>query len=115
MKIIATLALLFAASAAPAAEKRCGWIVNPTPANWWLLDRHGQWIMSSQGGYQAEGMEDLPSMSDKGWVETNGYYGHGCGCLTVITNKKEHRIVRILSAKAVPLKQCRADRSLPKP
>ena len=26
------------------AETRCGWVVNPTPGNWWLNDRDGSWI-----------------------------------------------------------------------
>lgn len=115
MKYALPFVLLAAATPAQAVEKRCGWIVNPTPANWWLVDRDGQWTMSVQGGYQADGMEDLPDMSAKGWVRTNGYYGHGCGCMTVDTDRKGYRIRRIHSATPLPLKQCRADRKLPKP
>ena len=32
--------LIGKADAAP--ERRCGWLANPSPANWWLLDREWQ-------------------------------------------------------------------------
>lgn len=103
--------------AKPAAktEKRCGWIDNPTPANWWLTDAAGQWIISSQGGYQAPGMDNLPDMSTEGWVETNGYYGYGCGCMQVTTDRKTKRVTRIYSATPIPIKRCTADPKLPRP
>lgn len=108
--------------AAPAAEsqrrtqpiqQRCGWLVNPTPANFWLVDRHGEWIMAAQGGYQAPGMDDLPDMNAGGWVRTNGNYGYGCACMRVTTDNRLRRITRIVSARPVPLAQCRRDRNLP--
>lgn len=98
----------------PKSEKRCGWIDNPTPANWWLTDAQGQWIISSQGGYQAPGMDNLPDMSTQGWVETNGAYGYGCGCMQVTTDRKSKRITRIYSATPIPMARCTADRKLPK-
>ena len=113
------IALVFALAAAspipPAPEKRCGWLSNPTPANYWLRDRQGEWTLSEQGGYQAPGMDELPDMSTKGWVETNGSYGYGCACLTVATDKRSGRVIRIFSGAPVPLKQCRADRRLRRP
>src|SRR4051812_16771245 len=59
------------AAAKPAAkrETRCGWFDNPTPANATLTDADGEWLISEQGGYQAEG--DWPP-TDKSWVHTNG-------------------------------------------
>src|SRR6266536_2441789 len=36
-------------------ETRCGWFSNPTPANAWLWDREGEWIIGVQGDFQAEG------------------------------------------------------------
>jgi hypothetical protein len=102
------------AAAAPEGKRRCGWIVNPTPANWWLTDRDGQWILGTQGADQAPGMEEMPDMSTAGWVETNGHYGYGCACMT-ITADSEGRVVRIADAQPRPLKQCRADRKLPAP
>jgi hypothetical protein len=114
------LALMITALAASvpavgAAEKRCGWLHHPTPANWWLEDRDGQWILASQGGDQVPGMEDMPDMSTRGWVKTNGYYGYGCACLTVETDRKNMRIKRVLAGSPLPLRQCRADRRLPRP
>jgi hypothetical protein len=101
---------------APAAapERRCGWLQNPTPANYWLLDRDGEWTLSAQGGYRAEGMDDLPDMTTRGWVRTNGYYGYGCACMSVTTDRGSGRVMRIFSATPVPLRQCRADRRLPR-
>lgn len=101
----------------PAAppEKRCGWLVNPTPGNFSLVDRAGSWLLSSQGGYQAVGMDDMPDMSVAGWVSTNGSYGHGCACLKVVTNKRTKEVTRLLASEPLPLSRCKADRSLPKP
>jgi hypothetical protein len=94
--------------------RRCGWLVNPTPANWWLTDRQGQWILGTQGADQAPGMDEMPDMSTAGWVETNGHYGYGCACMT-ITADGDGRVTRVADAQPKPLKQCQADRSLPKP
>jgi hypothetical protein len=101
-------------AAAPKGERRCGWLSNPTPGNWWLTDKDGQWILATQGADQAPGMDDMPDMSTAGWVETNGHYGYGCACMT-ITADADGRVTRIADAKPKPLRQCRSDRSLPKP
>lgn len=101
-------------STVPKTELRCGWIDNPTPANWWLTDRHGQWLMMAMGGHEAPGMDKMPDMSSGEWVKTNGYYGYGCGCLRVTVDARSKRITRIFSARQVPLRQCRRDASLPK-
>ena len=108
-------------AAAPAAVaagakgvRRCGWLSNPTPANWWLTDSEGQWILGTQGADQAPGMDEMPDMSSAGWVETNGHYGYGCACMT-ITADGDGRVTRIADAQPKPLRQCRADRKLPKP
>ena len=113
-------ALLFLAAAALAAaspagvERRCGWLVNPTPANFWLTDRDGEWLIGAQGGYQAPGMDDMPDMTTRGWVRSNGSYGHGCACMDVTVDRAERRITRIVRASPVPLRQCRRDRRLPR-
>lgn len=57
------------------SETRCGWFVNPTPANASLYDRDAEWIIGVQGGHQAEG--DWPEFGSGQWVKTNGNYGHG--------------------------------------
>ena len=113
---IALLLALAAAATAPAAasERRCGWLQNPTPANYWLVDRDGEWLLSAQGGYQAPGLDDMPDMSTAGWVEVNGSYGYGCACMTVATDRRTRRVTRLFSATPVPLRQCRNDRRLPR-
>jgi hypothetical protein len=95
-------------------QHRCGWLDNPTPANWWLTDRQGEWILSVQGGYQAPGMDDMPDMSEHGWVKTNGYYGYRCACLDVTVDQAEHRITRLIKSVPEPLRQCRTDPKLPR-
>lgn len=115
--MILTVVMAFSAAASPippAAAKRCGWIDNPTPGNWWLRDREGEWTLSEQGGYEAPGMDALPDMSTKGWVETNGPHGYGCGCLTVAVDRNTRQVTRVVSGGPVPLRQCRVDRRLPK-
>jgi Protein of unknown function (DUF4087) len=103
-----------AVQAAAGGRRRCGWLSNPTPANWWLTDAEGQWILATQGADQAPGMDEMPDMSIAGWVETNGHYGYGCACMT-ITAGADGKVTRISDAAPKPLKQCRADKKLPKP
>lgn len=108
------LAALLAAAPHGAPARRCGWLVNPTPANWSLIDRDGEWELGAQGGWQAPGLDDMPDMTTRGWVETNGSYGHGCACLSVTTDRRTRRATRIFSARPMPLRVCRADRRLPR-
>jgi Protein of unknown function (DUF4087) len=105
-----------ALSAAPAfaLEKRCGWLANPTPANWFLRDRDTTWVIGLQGGFQAQGIDKIPDLSRTQYVRTNGSYGYACACLDVMADKKRGRITQISQVKQLPLKQCRDDRSLPK-
>lgn len=91
-------------------ETRCGWFSNPTPANASLYDREGEWIISVQGGYQAEG--DWPDFGPRQWVETNVHYGHGCACLRLRVARETHKVIEIKSARARSLAACRRDRSL---
>ena len=96
-----------------ATETRCGWLANPTPANWYLKDGDGTWVISLQGGYQAEGMDNLPS-DEKEYVRTNGYHGYGCACLNVSTDSNRMRITMIQGGETLPLSTCREDPNLPK-
>lgn len=96
-------------------ENRGGWLVNPTPGNFELADRDGRWLLSSQGGYEAAGFEDMPDMTTAGWIEDNGSYGHGCACLKVATNKRSMQVTRLLQSRPLPLARCIGDRTLPKP
>ena len=93
-------------------ETRCGWFSNPTPANASLYDRDDEWIISVQGGYQAEG--DWPDFPPKQWVETNVHYGYGCACLRVQVDHSNKRVIKIESGQARPLSVCRRDRALKK-
>ena len=96
-----------------ALENRCGWFHNPTPGNATLTDRDGEWEVSTQGGFSAEG--DWPEFTDTQWKQTNGHYGYGCACMKVVVDRSERRVLRIASATAKPLKVCRADKALAKP
>jgi hypothetical protein len=93
----------------PTFETRCGWFSNPTPANASLYDREDEWIISVQGGHQADG--DWPEFGKGQWVETNGHHGYGCACMQVTTNR-DHYVTKILSATAKPLSACRKDATL---
>ena len=96
------------------AQNRCGWVSNPTTANWWLDDKYGEWTIGMQGVYQASGV-DLPDFGKK-WVVTNaGGHGYGCACMNVTTDKKEMKILTIKSVTVRPLSACRKDRKLKKP
>lgn len=99
---------------AKAAETRCGWLQNPTPANWFLKDKDDNWLISAQGGYQARGMDNLPPFKDDEYVKTNVNYGYGCACLNVVTNKNLRRIIAIRGGEQLPLSTCRKDPNLPK-
>ena len=109
-----TLAL--AGGPAEASEWRCGWIHNPTPANWWLFDRDGEWTIGTQGGYQAPGLTLIPDLTQSEWVVTNRpTYGYGCGCAEVDVDRGTWQVSRIYGFSRRPLAVCRADPALPKP
>ncbi|MBD2039476.1 DUF4087 domain-containing protein [Microcoleus sp. FACHB-672] len=108
-----TLALVSIALPVRAEETRCGWLHNPTPANWYLDDRDNNWVISMQGGYQAEGMDNIPSFNEQEYVKTNGYYGYGCACLDVETDSNTGKILTIQSGEMLPLNACSTDPNLP--
>lgn len=96
-----------------AAEQRCGWLFNPTPANLWLIDKDKQWILSTQGGYSMddESMDNIPwpSENEDEYVRTNGNYGFSCACLSVETDKREGVVLRVISGEHLLLKRCLED------
>lgn len=97
---------------------RCGWIVNPTPGNWWLTDREGDWILSTQGqDSDLPGMDLIPDLTEREFVATNGSYGYACGCMKVETSDGADgkRVVEVTGFKQLPIAQCRNDKALPKP
>ena len=105
------VALSVVASSAPAFERRCGWVDNPTPANWSITDRDGEWLIGVQGGYQAQG--DMPDFGAD-WVEQNGHYGYGCACLEARFDPAAKQVLEIRSAKKLAISRCRADKRLPR-
>ncbi|MEL6138879.1 MAG: DUF4087 domain-containing protein [Cyanobacteria bacterium J06628_6] len=110
---ILALVLLGLVPSSRAVERRCGWIDNPTPANWWITDRDGSWTLSVQGGYSAAGGEHIPAALPGEYVETNGYYGYYCGCMDVAADANTMRIDEIYAGEALPLSTCYADPALP--
>jgi hypothetical protein len=97
----------------PKPATRCGWFVNSTPGNAWLIDRDGEWTIGIQGGHQADG--DWPEFRDAEWVVTNsGYHGYGCACLKLVADPHTQEVARIVSARTRPLQACRQDAALPK-
>lgn len=106
--IICGLALT---NGANASEKRCGWFDNPTPANAWLTDKDGEWIIAMQMGYQAEG--DWPTALKGEMIYSgNASYGYNCACLEVETDSTKKRIIKIISTEPKTLATCRNDRAL---
>ncbi len=95
-------------------ERRCGWLSNPTPANWFLADRSGDWTISVQGGFEAQGMDKINLQNERDYVRTNGSYGYACACLDVVTKRsgQSWRITKIHSFKQLLLKQCLEDPAL---
>jgi hypothetical protein len=93
MSKLMLLAALGAASSPSthASERRCGWLSNPTPANWYFIDRKGEWVIGEQGQYQIpdKSWDVMPDMTTKGWVKTNGHYGYGCACMTVRVDQEQ--------------------------
>jgi hypothetical protein len=112
--LLLALATALSAAALPAAaETRCGWIVNPTPGNWWLTDADGDWILMTQGSEGVPGMDLIPDLTANGeWVEVNGSYGYGCGCMEMDTDGLE-TVFEILSIRQLPLSRCKNDPALP--
>ncbi|MBY0316151.1 MAG: DUF4087 domain-containing protein [Bdellovibrionales bacterium] len=113
MKLIIFLTVLFGSVFASAAQTRCGWIQNPTPANNWITDKNATWYIGIQGGHQAEG--DLAYPPHDQYVYTNGNYGYWCGCITADFNKSNNYVTKIYSSLTKPLDACRLDPSLDEP
>ncbi len=97
---------------ANASEKRCGWFDNPSPANAWLIDKDGEWIIAVQMGYQAEGKWPPKFLEGEKIDSGNASYGYGCACFEVETDSTKKRIVKIISTETKTLATCREDKSL---
>lgn len=108
---VVAAALGLCAVAPAAGATRCGWLDNPTPGNFWLTDRDGEWILATQGSDGVPGMDEMPDMSTEGWVATNGSYGYGCACIDMTTDGGA--VTAIARSRPIPLAKCRADPTLP--
>ncbi|MHA6492958.1 DUF4087 domain-containing protein [Pseudomonas borbori] len=93
------------------AEKRCGWLENPTPANLWLIDSESEWTLSIQGkGFiNEDSIEKMPAIDENEFVRTNGNYGFSCVCLNVKTNKERSEILEVYGGEQLLLKKCLED------
>jgi hypothetical protein len=110
--------IMFASSITAAHEKdkfetRCGWFANPSPNNATLTDRDGEWDVSVQGEYEAQG--EWPEFPKSQWIYSgNADYGSGCACMNVRTDSDTHRVIEIKSSAAKPLSLCRRDKAIKK-
>lgn len=93
-------------------ENRCGWLENPSPANYWLTDKDGEWTISTQGKQGAAGMDKLVGFSNTEFIKTNGVYGYGCACITVDSDHNIKKILTIYQFKSLPIRQCKIDKTL---
>ena len=110
----AALALTALFLPAQAAERRCGWLHNPTPGNYWLTDRDGSWTLLTQGSdVEPTGIENLPDLSAGEYVRTNGNYGYACACMSVDVDLAENRIIALHSVEQIALARCTNDAALP--
>ncbi|CAN5781261.1 hypothetical protein BH11PSE3_BH11PSE3_10320 [soil metagenome] len=114
--IIAVVVLATAALAGPAwSEMRCGWLQNPTPGNYFLLDSEAEWTAAAQGGLRAKGLDNSADLLAGDYVRTNGYYGYACVCMAVSVDRENKRITRIETVAQKRLDDCRRDPKLPRP
>lgn len=116
--VMALVSLLPFYAMAQVEERRCGWLDNPTPGNYFLTDKDANWTIAQQGGPSADSWEDnIPQVpgnreNAKYWKKYNGSYGYGCACLTVVSDKREEQITKIIRGKALKLSVCRKDPTL---
>lgn len=112
MKTLLLVLALASVSVAASADTRCGWILNPTPGNTALIDGDGDWVVSVQGGYQAQGVLNANVSTDQ-FIEVNGNYGYYCGCISGKFDNKAKLVKRIDSDSVKPLKACLMDSKIP--
>ena len=113
---LAGLILMGAGAAHAAPENRCGWVMNPTPGNWYFTDADGDWTLAEQGSdEEALGMENIGDISAGDYVANNGNYGYACGCMKVEANMDTMRIISVYSFNQKKISACKRDKNLPSP
>ncbi|RUL98064.1 DUF4087 domain-containing protein [Rhizobium chutanense] len=111
-RLHAFVLMMLLAPAAAHAERRCGWLDNPSTANWSLMDAGGGWIIMENGsGYKAEGMDKIPDLTTGEYVYTNATHGYACACMDVDMDG-EGGISRIHSVRQLRLSRCRSDAAI---
>ncbi|MGO4871492.1 MAG: DUF4087 domain-containing protein [Roseiarcus sp.] len=115
--LTAPMVLGAAHAAADASARRCGWLENPTPGNWWLTDQKAEWILATQGAPQPtpDPMDMIPDISVHDYVKTNGEYGYACACLEGRFDQATKHVLEVTAFKQLPLQVCKTDKNLPKP
>jgi hypothetical protein len=112
---IAAVVVSAPALAAPGEiQTRCGWLEKPTPGNLSLRDSEAEWIIAVQGGYRADGVDDIPDLSGPEFVKTNGNYGYACTCMSVAVDSAKKQVISIKKVTRKLLKDCRSDPKLPR-
>ena len=115
---IVALTAVLSAGVPAMAESRCGWLDNPTPANYWLTDADGAWTLMVQGGAIENGFIDLPAeqfdFADEWEYRNVGSYGFGCACIEGDFGPVgSGEVVQVREMRPLPLAKCRADPALP--
>ncbi|QPH54560.1 DUF4087 domain-containing protein [Pontivivens ytuae] len=125
--MLTTIALILMLAQLSGAEQFCGWYVNPTPGNHWLVDADGTWTLSTQGGERVPGFDALPETSfdfagewrpsfvelGNGDVVAHPSYGRGCACIAAARGEIAGTLRRIDTLEPLPLVRCDADPALP--
>lgn len=110
LKALCIIVLLLTLNGCEKKQKACGWFDNPTPANYSLIHKNGEWILGMQGGFQYDTDDKYgnwwPQFKEEEFVKTNYNYGYGCVCLEATIDKKTNHVKRIFSTQVKPLKFC---------
>jgi hypothetical protein len=109
------LCLLLGLSSTAFAEYRCGWLDNPEPGSYQLIDKEAVWTISKNDGYRipAASLKNLPQRQENQFIRTNGNFGYSCSCVSVKTEARSRRITSIdFKGKQVLLKRCLEDKTI---
>jgi Protein of unknown function (DUF4087) len=98
-----------------AAQTRCGWLTELSEGGTDLIDGDGSWILEKAGRPVADGLDNVPDLTDMPHVLTGDGYGYACVCMRVHLGKGDVGIAEIDSVKPKPIRQCKADPTLSDP
>jgi hypothetical protein len=114
--VITATTVLTISATSYARERRCGWVVNPTPGSWFFKDKDGIWELSSQGrlgvpGFDDMGdvgIEDIPIRED----DPESLWRAACACFEMSVDSTQTKVLRIIKATKRPIAACRKDRAI---